>query len=127
MLALTFSRGVRYGLALLGMVMTAGCQQTTPGNAYADEILTDAAAATRTHLAQQAREPSRSQPGTVGRVAAAASTFSNPRILELEPCSVQLRFSYIYESSEKFGAADLEYDRTRRSWAVTRIWIIHEE
>lgn len=127
MLALISRNWMARRLLFVGLLLVTACQSRTPGNAYIDKVLQEAAAATRVHLRQVAQVASTHARRGSGREAAAATTFSDPVLLELRPCSAHMRFNYSYQGIKQVGSADLEYDRTRRAWLVTKLWMIHEE
>jgi hypothetical protein len=108
------------------VVLTGACNTKPRAVHFEEQVLADASAVTREYLRSRARTASMDSAGGA-RVLAAANSYSSPKLLALEPCHAEVRFSYRYGGKENYGAADLDYDKTRRSWVLTRLWVIHEE
>jgi hypothetical protein len=117
-------RLVNWSVALV--ILTGACTSSARGFGFEERVLQDASAATREYLRSRAGTASRDSAGGA-RMVAAAGSYSNPKLLVLEPCHTEIRFSYRYDGQQNFGAADLDYDKTRGLWVVTRLWVIHEE
>lgn len=125
MLALSIrKRLVNWSVIL--MIFTGACTTNSRGFLFEEQVLADASAVTREYLRSRAGTASLNSAGGA-RMIAAANSYSSPKLLALEPCHTEVRFSYRYDGEENYGAADLDYDRTRRSWVLTRLWIVHEE
>jgi hypothetical protein len=107
------------------VILTGACTTNPRGFLFEEQVLADASAVTR-ELRIRAQTASTDSAGGA-RIVAAANTYSSPKLLVLEPCHTEVRFSYRYDGRENHGAADLDYDRARRSWVLRRLWVIHEE
>lgn len=107
--------------SMLAAVTSASCHERSVADWYAEDVLRDGAEVTRTYLVQKARENAAD-----ARLVAAATTFSDPELLALGPSTADIRFSYVVDGREVFGAADLKYDHARESWRVGSLWMIHE-
>ncbi|HEX8208800.1 MAG TPA: hypothetical protein VF584_01340 [Longimicrobium sp.] len=125
MLALNIQKRMMNWSAIL-VILTGACTTNPRGFRFEEQVLADASAVTREHLRSRARTASADSAGGA-RMVAAAEAYSSPKLLVLEPCHTEVRFSYRYDGQENHGAADLDYDRTRRSWVLRRLWVIHEE
>lgn len=125
MLALKIqTRVVKWSTILV--ILTGACTTNQRGFLFEEQVLADASAVTREYLRSRAQTASTDSAGRP-RMGAAANSYSSPKLLVLEPCHTAVRFSYRYDGHDNYGAADLDYDRARRSWVLRRLWIIHEE
>jgi hypothetical protein len=111
---------------LLGLVVAA-CDRTSLGDEYEQWLLSEAVAATTSHLHTLAEADNIDQSAPEHRrILDAARSFRDPWLMELGPCTANLRFSYLFDGSTRHGAADLVHDRSGGEWRVEKLFLLSE-